>query len=155
MLKARLSEAQPLFKAKQGSMVAYQGDVNFACEGSGGMGKMLKTAMTSECMARMKVSGDGDVFLADRADDEFNTTFTETGTLAITVHGTPVVLDMDVPTFVDVAAAVHWSTSLKSGFRKTAKTRHLLGKDRARVGRRARQRGVRARRGARQPPPPR
>lgn len=109
MLKARLSEARPLFKAKQGSMVAYQGDVNFACEGSGGMGKMFKTAMTSEGMALMKVSGDGDVFLADRADDVFNTTITGTGTLTITVHGTPVALNVDVPTFVDMQAAVLWS----------------------------------------------
>ena len=49
-------------------MVAYQGDVEFAYEGSGGLGKMFKKALTGEGMALMKVSGSGDVFLAQEAD---------------------------------------------------------------------------------------
>ena len=126
-------------------MVAYQGDVHFAFEGSGGMGKFLKKTFTGEGMSLMKVSGSGDVFLArtptrsssctwrtsrspstastcwpsrarltwdiKRVEGAsmasgglFNTTFTGTGVLAITVHGTPVVLNVDVPTFVDVTA---------------------------------------------------
>ena len=53
--------------ARQGAMVAYQGRVDFAYQGAGGV---------------------------------FNTTFT--GTIAITSHGTPVVLNVDAPTYADI-----------------------------------------------------
>ena len=150
-------------------MVAYQGDVDFAYEGSGGMAKMFKKALTGEGMSLMRVSGSGDVFLAQKADeihllsleDEsitvngpnvlafeaslawdirrvegatmmsggvFNTTFTGRGVIAITVHGTPVVLNVDQPTFVDIQSAVLWSTTLQSGLRRTAKAGALIGR---------------------------
>lgn len=169
MLKVDLRGTGGFFFAKQGSMVAYQGDVDFAYEGSGGLGKMFKKAFTGEGMSLMKVSGGGDVFLAQDADqvfvlhleDEgvtvnganvlafesslawdinrvegasmlsgglFNTTFTGTGALAVTAFGTPVVLDVDVPTFVDMQAAVLWSTSLQSSIRKTAKLGAAIGR---------------------------
>jgi len=169
MLKVRLGGAGGHFFAKQGAMVAYQGDVDFAYEGSGGVSRLLKKAFTSEGMSLMKVSGSGDVFLAQDADeihllfleDEsvtvnganvlafasglawdikrvegasmmsgglFNTTFTGTGVLAVTIHGTPVVLNVDVPTFVDIQSAVLWSTTLHSGVRKTAKAGALIGR---------------------------
>lgn len=169
MLKVDLRGTGGFFFAKQGSMVAYQGDVDFAYEGSGGLGKMFKKAFTGEGMSLMKVSGSGDVFLAQDADqvfvlhleDEgvtvnganvlafesslawdinrvegasmlsgglFNTTFTGTGALAVTAFGTPVVLDVDVPTFVDMQAAVLWSTSLQSSVRKTAKLGAAIGR---------------------------
>ena len=38
-------------------MVAYQGDVTFEHAGSGGMGRMLKKAMTGEGATLMKMSG--------------------------------------------------------------------------------------------------
>ena len=169
MLKVDLRGTGGFFFAKQGSMVAYQGDVDFAYEGSGGLGKMFKKAFTGEGMSLMKVSGSGDVFLAQEADqvfvlhleDEgvtvnganvlafessltwdinrvegasmlsgglFNTTFTGTGALAVTAFGTPVVLDVDVPTYVDMQAAVLWSTSLQSSIRKTAKLAAAIGR---------------------------
>src|SRR4029078_3730759 len=53
--------------ARQGAMVAYQGQVDFAYQGSGGMAKFLKKTFTGEGMPLMKVSGRGDVFLADDA----------------------------------------------------------------------------------------
>jgi uncharacterized protein (AIM24 family) len=56
-------------QAKVGSMVAYQGDVSFEHAGSGGMGRMLKKAVTGEGQELMKVSGSGEVFLADQAQD--------------------------------------------------------------------------------------
>jgi uncharacterized protein (AIM24 family) len=56
-------------QAKLGSMVAYQGDVTFEHAGSGGMSRMLKKAMTGEGQSLMKVSGSGEVFLADTAQD--------------------------------------------------------------------------------------
>ena len=169
MLKVRLSGTTGHFYALQGSMVAYQGQVDFAYQGSGGVGRMLKKAFTGEGMSLMKVSGSGDVFLAREADDIFllhlegdsvtvnganvlafesslewdikrvegasmmsgglfNTTFTGTGVLAITVHGAPVVLNVDVPTFVDMQSAVLWSTGLTTGIRRTATASSMIGR---------------------------
>ena len=56
-------------QAKLGSMVAYQGDVDFEHAGSGGLTRMAKKAMTGEGATLMKVSGTGEVFLADLAQD--------------------------------------------------------------------------------------
>jgi uncharacterized protein (AIM24 family) len=56
-------------QAKAGSMVAYQGDVTFEHAGSGGMGRMLKKAISGEGTTLMKVTGSGEIFLADTAQD--------------------------------------------------------------------------------------
>lgn len=169
MLKVDLTGTGGHFFAKQGSMVAYQGDVDFAYEGAGGLGKMFKKAFTGEGMSLMRVSGSGDVFLAQEADEVFvlhledegvtvnganvlafestltwdidrvegasmlsgglfNTTFTGTGSIAVTAFGTPVVLDVDVPTYVDMQSAVLWSTSMQSTIRKTAKLAAAIGR---------------------------
>src|SRR4051812_35859010 len=56
-------------QAKLGSMVAYQGDVKFEHAGSGGLKRMAKKAMTGEGAELMKVSGSGEVFLADLAQE--------------------------------------------------------------------------------------
>ena len=56
-------------QAKLGSMVAYQGDVKFEHAGSGGMGRLLKKAATGEGTSLMKITGSGEVFLADEAQD--------------------------------------------------------------------------------------
>lgn len=55
--------------ARQGSMVAYQGDMSFAHQGSGGVQKFLKKAFTGEGVPLMKVTGRGDLFLADDASE--------------------------------------------------------------------------------------
>ena len=60
---------QVTIQAKIGAMVAYQGDVDFEHAGSGGMGRFLKKAVTGEGQSLMKVTGQGEVFLADRAQD--------------------------------------------------------------------------------------
>jgi uncharacterized protein (AIM24 family) len=65
MLRVRLGEP---FMARQGSMVAYQGNVDFAFEG-GGAGKFLKKAFTGEGLPLMRCQGQGDVFLAEQAHD--------------------------------------------------------------------------------------
>ena len=67
LLKVRL--AQVTVQAKLGSMVAYQGDVTFEHAGSGGLGRMLKKAVTGEGTQLMKITGTGEVFLADQAQD--------------------------------------------------------------------------------------
>ena len=155
--------------ARQGAMIAYQGQVDFAYQGAGGMGKFLKKAFTGEGMPLMKVTGQGDVFFADDAMEihlvnldgdsltvngsnvlafdstltwdikkvegasmmaggVFNTTFTGTGTVAITSHGTPVVLNVDAPTYADIQAAVAWSTSLTTSVRRTAGASAMIGR---------------------------
>src|SRR3954462_2110299 len=67
LLKVRLQAVT--VQAKLGSMVAYQGDVTFEHAGSGGLGRMLKKAVTGEGAQLMKVTGHGEVFLADQAQD--------------------------------------------------------------------------------------
>lgn len=155
--------------ARQGAMVAYQGQVDFAYQGAGGMTKLLKKAFTGEGVPLMKVTGQGDVFFADDAmeihlvnlDGDtltvngsnvlafdptltwdikkvegasmmaggiFNTTFTGTGTVAITAHGTPVVLNVDAPTYADMQAAIAWSASLTTSVRRTAGAGAMIGR---------------------------
>ena len=65
LLRVRLGEP---FMARQGSMVAYQGDVDFSFEG-GGASKFIKKALTGEGLPLMRCQGQGDVFLAERAYD--------------------------------------------------------------------------------------
>jgi uncharacterized protein (AIM24 family) len=147
--------------ARTGTMVAYQGQMQFQALGSGGVGKWLKQKFTGEGVPLMKVSGRGDLFLADRAADVhlidleqgdaisinganvlafdatlqydikmvqgmgmmssaglFNCVFTGQGRLAITTKGTPVVLSVDQPTYVDPQAAICWSASLQTGYHR-------------------------------------
>lgn len=67
LLKVRLDAVT--IQAKAGSMVAYQGQVTFEHAGSGGLGRMLKKAATGEGTTLMKITGTGEVFLADTAQD--------------------------------------------------------------------------------------
>ena len=67
LLKVSLN--QVTVQSKIGSMVAYQGDVTFEHAGSGGMGRMLKKAVSGEGTSLMKIEGTGEVFLADTAMD--------------------------------------------------------------------------------------
>jgi uncharacterized protein (AIM24 family) len=158
MLKVELNGE---IMARTGSMVAYQGQMQFQALGSGGVGKWLKQKFTGEGVPLMKVAGRGDLFLADRAADVhlvdldqgdaisinganvlafestlqydikmvqgmgmlssaglFNCVFTGRGRLAITTKGSPVVLNVDQPTFVDPQAAICWSASLQTGYHR-------------------------------------
>ncbi|GAA2618086.1 AIM24 family protein [Dactylosporangium fulvum] len=158
MLKAELNGEM---MARTGTMVAYQGQVQFQALGSGGVGKWLKQKLTGEGVPLMKISGRGDVFFADRASDVhlidlepgdaisinganvlafdstlqydikmvqgmgvmssaglFNCVFTGHGRLAITTKGSPVVLAVDQPTYVDPQAAICWSASLQTGYHR-------------------------------------
>lgn len=64
LLRVRIAEP---FMARQGAMVAYQGQVNFNYQG-GGAGRFLKKALTGEGLSLMRVEGAGDVFLANDAE---------------------------------------------------------------------------------------
>ena len=52
--------------ARNGSMVAYLGEVRFEHKG-GGLGRLLKKAATGEQLRLMQASGTGEVFLASQA----------------------------------------------------------------------------------------
>jgi uncharacterized protein (AIM24 family) len=147
---------------RQGSMVAYQGNIQFQALGSGGVGKFLKQQITGEGVPLMKCTGVGDLFLADLASDVhlidlegpndaltingrnvlafdptlsydirrvqgagmlsnaglFNLVFQGQGRIAVTTKGTPVVLNVDQPTYADPQAAVCWSASLQTGYHR-------------------------------------
>ena len=147
--------------ARTGTMVAYQGQVQFQALGSGGAAKWLKSKLTGEGVPLMKLTGRGDVFLGDLAADVhlidlepgdalsinghsvlafdsslqydikmvqgmgmlssaglFNCVFTGQGRIAVTTKGTPVVLNVDQPTYVDPQAAICWSANLQTGYHR-------------------------------------
>ena len=64
LLKVRLNGE---VLARQGAMVAYQGQVELAYEGAGGVGRFLKKVVTGEGVPLMRCRGKGDVFLAQDA----------------------------------------------------------------------------------------
>ena len=55
--------------ARQGSMVAYQGQAQFDYQGAGGLGKMIKAKLTGEGVNMMTAEGSGELFLADMASE--------------------------------------------------------------------------------------
>ncbi|MEU4831663.1 AIM24 family protein [Streptosporangium sp. NPDC023615] len=55
--------------ARQGSMVAFQGQMDFDYEGAGGVGRFLKKMVTGEGAPLMRVRGQGVIFIASNADD--------------------------------------------------------------------------------------
>ncbi|MFR9752390.1 AIM24 family protein [Nocardia sp. 004] len=147
---------------RAGSMVAYQGDLQFQALGSGGIGRAIQQRLTGEGVPLMRVSGRGDLFVANGATEVhtidldgtdgltinganvlafdptlrydirmvqgaagfasnaglFNCVFTGSGRIAISTNGTPVVLDVDQPTYADPQAAVAWSSSLQTGIKR-------------------------------------
>jgi uncharacterized protein (AIM24 family) len=64
LLKVELSETSVM--ARNGSMVAYQGEVRFEHKG-GGLGRLLKKAASGEQLRLMEASGSGELFLANQA----------------------------------------------------------------------------------------
>jgi uncharacterized protein (AIM24 family) len=64
LLKVELSETSVM--AKNGAMVAYQGEVSFEHKG-GGIGRLLKKAATGESLRLMQATGTGELFLAYQA----------------------------------------------------------------------------------------
>jgi uncharacterized protein (AIM24 family) len=159
---ARVSMGGGEVLARAGSMVAYQGELRFEALGSGGIKNFLKQQLTGEGVPLMKVTGRGDLFLANAASDVhlidldgsdgltinganvlafdptlsyriarvqgaagfagnaglFNCVFTGRGRIAITTDGTPVVLNVDQPTYADPQAAICWSATLQTGYHR-------------------------------------
>ena len=123
LLKVELN--QVTVQAKIGSMVAYQGDVKFEHAGSGGMGRMLKKAMTGEGQSLMKVTGQGEVFLADQAQD-VHLIYLEND--KITVNG-PNVLAFDAGIDWDIERVQGASSMMGGGLYNTALHGHGVGRD--------------------------
>ncbi|MEZ5382517.1 MAG: AIM24 family protein [Microthrixaceae bacterium] len=69
--------------AKQGSMVAFQGQIDFDHEGAG-VAKFMKKAMTGEGLQLMRCKGRGELFLADQAN-QVHIVYLEGG--GLTVNG--------------------------------------------------------------------
>jgi uncharacterized protein (AIM24 family) len=67
LLKVELAGAT--IQAKAGSMVAYQGEVKFEHAGAGGFSRLVKKVATGEGTKLMKLTGTGEVFLADHAQE--------------------------------------------------------------------------------------
>ncbi|BFV60880.1 hypothetical protein KCMC57_up59840 [Kitasatospora sp. CMC57] len=67
LVRVTLTKGQDVL-ALQGSMVAYQGRADFAYEGSGVLKKLVGN-LTGQPLKLMRVSGEGQVFLADEACD--------------------------------------------------------------------------------------
>ncbi|WP_067832135.1 AIM24 family protein [Actinomadura kijaniata] len=55
--------------ARQGSMVAFQGQMDFEYQGAGGIGKFMKKVLTGEGAPLMRARGQGLLFLAHNAED--------------------------------------------------------------------------------------
>jgi uncharacterized protein (AIM24 family) len=67
LLKVELSNVT--IQARLGAMVAYQGEIKHEHAGTGGLSKLIKKSVTGEGTRLMKVSGTGEVFLADHAQE--------------------------------------------------------------------------------------
>lgn len=67
LLKVELADVT--IQAKSGSMVAYQGEIKHEYAGAGGLSRLIKKSVTGEGTRLMKISGTGEVFLADHAQE--------------------------------------------------------------------------------------
>ena len=71
LLRCAMVPGSPEIIAASGVMVAYQGNMNFAYQGSGGGMRLLKKMATGEGANMMRVSGHGEVFFARQAGNIF------------------------------------------------------------------------------------
>lgn len=69
LLRVNLAASGGQVLAKAGSMIAYQGQISFSRQGSGGAAKWIKKAISGESFTLMLCQGTGDLFLADAAND--------------------------------------------------------------------------------------
>ncbi|MFH1150272.1 MAG: AIM24 family protein [Actinomycetota bacterium] len=68
LLKVNMAASGGQVLTKAGAMIAYQGQMTFSKKG-GGAAKWLKKAVSGESFTLMEVTGQGDLFLADGAND--------------------------------------------------------------------------------------
>ena len=153
LLKIELSETSVM--ARNGAMVAYQGDVKFEHKG-GGVGRLLKKAATGESLRLMQATGSGELFLATQAmlvhvmrlDNDTLTVnganilafeagidwditkvgLRGTGLVALVSDGEPLRLDVaEAPTFADPQAAIAWSGGVTTNLKADVQAKSLIG----------------------------
>jgi uncharacterized protein (AIM24 family) len=165
MLKVTLG---PDVLAAKGSMVAYQGQVQFHHESAGSLQRLMKKVLTAEDTPLMRVTGQGEVFFARNAEHVFtvqlegdgisvdgqnllafdaalqwdikrvngagmmsgglfNLEVGGHGMVALTSDGPPMLLDCsEQPTYVDIQAAVAWSSHLQPQVVNSMNMRSML-----------------------------
>lgn len=69
LLKVNMDACGGQVLTKVGSMIAYQGQMSFARQGSGGASKYIKKKISGEQFSLMMTQGTGDLFLADAANN--------------------------------------------------------------------------------------
>ena len=69
LLRVNMAACGGQVLAKAGSMIAYQGQISFTRQGSGGLDRFIKKAISGESFTLMLAQGTGDLFLADGAND--------------------------------------------------------------------------------------
>lgn len=69
LLRVNMAACGGQVLTKVGSMVAYQGQINFTRQGSGGAAKWVKKAISGESFSLMLCQGTGDLFLADASNN--------------------------------------------------------------------------------------
>ncbi|MDY6795838.1 MAG: AIM24 family protein [Actinomycetota bacterium] len=69
LLKVNMDVCGGHVLTKVGSMIAYQGQMSFSRQGSGGAAKYIKKKISGEQFSLMMVQGTGDLFLADAANN--------------------------------------------------------------------------------------
>lgn len=69
LLRVNMAASGGQVLAKAGSMIAYQGQISFSRQGSGGAAKWVKKAISGEQFTLMLAQGTGDLFLADASND--------------------------------------------------------------------------------------
>lgn len=71
MLRCSLTPDAPEIISASGAMVAYQGQMDFSYQGSGGGMKLLKKMATGEGGNMMRTRGQGEIFYARQAEEIF------------------------------------------------------------------------------------
>lgn len=71
LLRCALSPGAPEIISAAGSMVAYQGQMDFSYQGSGGGMRLLKKMASGEGANMMRTRGQGEIFYARQAHDIF------------------------------------------------------------------------------------
>lgn len=71
MLRCRLDPGAPEIVSSSGAMVAYQGEMKFKYQGSGGGMKLVKKLATGEGANMMRTTGNGEIFFAKNGSQIF------------------------------------------------------------------------------------
>lgn len=115
MVRVKLTNERSVI-AWKGSMVAYQGTIDFDHKGSGSLSTFFKRALSSDNVPLMSVTGDGEVFLAAEAA---NVHLLHLEGESITLNGSSLLAfddsltyDLELVTGFGIASSGLWNTTL-------------------------------------------